>query len=71
MIHHLANVEIDDTRDRYIWNGIDTMQYKVILGDCADIAKIVPKNEYALIIEDIPRGYNIHNTTYDCQPYTY
>ena len=47
------------------------MQYRVILGDCADIANLVPKKEYALVIADIPHGYNIRNTTYDCEPYTY
>ena len=39
----LANVELDDTLDHYIWNGIDTMQYKVILVDCVDIAKLFLK----------------------------
>ena len=39
----LANVELDDTLDHHIWNGLDTMQYKVILVDCIDIAKIVFK----------------------------
>lgn len=47
------------------------MQYKVILGDYEDIANLVPKKEYSLVIADIPHGYNIENTTYDCRPYTY
>ena len=67
----LANVELDDTLDHYIWNGLDTMQDRVILGDFADITNLVPKKEYALVIADIPHGYNIRNTTYDCDPYTY
>ena len=67
----LANVELDDTLDHYIWNGLDTVQYRVILGDCADIANLVPKKEYALVIANIHHGYNIRNTTYDCEPYTY
>ena len=67
----LENVELDDTLDHYIWNGLDTVQYKFILGDCTDIAKIVPKKEYSLVIVDIPHGFNIRNTTYDCEPYSY
>jgi len=67
----LANVELDDTLDNYVWNGLNTVQYKVILGDCEDIANLVPKKEYSLVIADIPHGYNIQNTTYDCTPYTY
>ena len=47
------------------------MQYKVIVGDCANIANLVPKNEHSLVIADIPHGYNIKNITYDCEPYTY
>ena len=30
----VPNVQLDDTFDDYIWNGLDTVQYKVILGDC-------------------------------------
>ena len=67
----LENVELDDTLDHYIWNGLETVQYKVILGDCTDIANFFPKKEYNLVIADIPRGFNIRNTTYDCEPYTY
>ena len=66
----LANVELDDTLDKHVWNGIDTVQCKVIVGDCANIANLVPK-EYSLVIEDIPHGYNIKNITYDCEPYIY
>ena len=47
------------------------MQYKVILGHCTDIAKIVLKKEYNLVIADISHGFNIRKTTYDCEPYTY
>ena len=39
----LANVELDDTLDHYIWNGLDIVQYKVILGDCANIEKMFLK----------------------------
>ena len=55
----LENVELDDTLDHYIWNGLDTVQYKFILGDCAYVANIVPKREYSLVIADIPHRYNI------------
>ena len=47
------------------------MQYKVIVGDCANIANLIPKKEYSLVIADIPRRYNIKNITDDCEPYTY
>jgi hypothetical protein len=43
------------------WNGIDTVQYKVILGDCEQLANIVPKKKYSLVIVDIPHAYNIQN----------
>jgi hypothetical protein len=43
----------------------------VILGDCEQLANIVPKNEYSLVIVDIPHGYNIQNIGYDIDPYTY
>ena len=68
---HLTNVELDDTLDNHVWNGLDTVQYEVIVGDCANIANIVPKKEYSLVIAYIPHGYNIKNITYDCEPYTY
>ena len=58
----LVNLELDDTLDHCIWNGLDTMQYKFILGDCVDIANHVPKKDYSLVIADIPHGYNIRNT---------
>ena len=50
---------------------MDTVQYKVIFGDCANIANLVPKKEYSLVIADIPHGYNIKKITYDCEPYNY
>ena len=50
----LANVEVDDALDHYIWNGLDTVKYKVILGVCAYNEKIVPKKEYALVIAGYP-----------------
>jgi hypothetical protein len=31
---HAQIVKLDDTLDHYIWNGLDTVQYKDILGDC-------------------------------------
>ena len=58
----LANVELDDTLDHCIWNGLDIVQYKVILGDCVEIANRVPEKDYSLVIADIPHGYNIRNT---------
>jgi hypothetical protein len=67
----VQNVQLDDTLDHYIWNGLDTVQYKVILGDCEKLANIVPKKEYSLVIVDIPHGYNIQNIGYDTEPYTY
>ena len=39
----VQNVQLDDTLDHYIWNGIEIVQYKVILGDCEQLANIVPK----------------------------
>ena len=68
---HLSNIELDDTLDNYVWNGMDTVQYKVIVGDCANIANPVPKKEYSLVITYIPHGYNIKNITYDVEYYTY
>ena len=59
-----------DTLIPHVWNGLDIVQYKVILGDCTDIVKIVPKKEYSLVIADIPHGFNIRNTN-NCEPYTY
>ena len=47
------------------------MQYKVIVGDWANIGNLVPKKEYSLVVADTPHGYNIKNITYDCEPYTY
>ena len=39
----VKNVELDPTLNHFIWNGLDTIQYQVIQGDCEDIAKLVPK----------------------------
>ena len=47
------------------------MQYEVSLGDYEDITNLVPNKEYSIVIADIPHGFNIRNTTYDCEPYTY
>ena len=68
---HLANVELDDTLDNHIWNGLDTVQYKLIVIDCANIANLVPEKEYSLVIANIPHGYDIKNITCECEPYTY
>ena len=67
----IKNVELDPTLTHFIWNGLDTIQYQVIQGDCEDIAKLVPKRDYALVIADIPHGFNIPNICYDIYPYTY
>ena len=64
-------VTLDDTLDHHVWNGINALQYKVIFSDGANIANLVPKKEYSLVITDITHGSNIKNITYDCDPYTY
>ena len=43
----------------------------MIFGDCPNIANLVPKKEYSLVIADIPHGYNIKNIIDDCDPYTF
>ena len=68
---HIKNVELDPTLNHFIWNGLDTIQYQVIQGDCEDITKLIPKRDYALVIADIPHGFNIPNICYDNDPYTY
>ena len=67
----IKNIELDPTLNHFIWNGLDTIQYQVIQGDCEDIAKLVPKRDYALVIADIPHGFNIPNIYYDSDRYTY
>ena len=67
----IKNVVLDPTLNHFIWNGLDTIQYQVIQGDYEDIAKLVPKRDYALVIADIPHGFNIPNIYYDSDPYTY
>src|ERR1700734_3720407 len=67
----IKNVELDPTLNHFIWNGIDTIQYQVIQGDCEDNAKLIPKRDYALVIADIPHDFNIPNIYYDSDPYTY
>ena len=67
----VQNVQLDDTLDHYIQNGLESVQHKVILGDFEQLENIVPKNEYSLVIVDIPHGYNIQNIGYDTEPYTY
>ena len=44
-MQRIANVELDDTLDHHIWNGLDTMQYKEIIGDSANIENRVHKKE--------------------------
>jgi hypothetical protein len=68
---HVQNVQLDETLDHYIWNGLNTFQYKVILGDFEKIASISPKKEYFIVIADISHGYNIQNIEYHSEPYTY
>ena len=67
----LMNVELDPTLNHYIWNGPDSVQYQIIQGDCEDIAKVIPKREYAPVIADILHGFNFPNIEYDSEPYTY
>ena len=56
---HLENVQLDDSFDHYIWNGLKTVPYQVILGDYENIINLVLEKEYSLVIVDIPHGYNI------------
>ena len=67
----LNNDELYPTLTHFIWNGLDTVQYQVIQGDSEDIAKPIRKREYALVIADIPHGFNIPNIDYDSEPYTF
>ena len=67
----LKNVELDPTLTHFTQNGLATIQYQVIQGGCEDIAKLIPKKDHALVIADIPHGFNIPNIDYDSDPYTY
>ena len=67
----VKNVELDPTLTHFIWNGLDIVQYQVIQGDYEDIAKLIPKRDYSLVIADIPHGFNIPNIYYDSDSYTY
>ena len=67
----IKDIQLDPTLNHFIWNGLDTIQYQVIQGDCEVIAKLIPKRDYALVIADIPHGFNIPNIDYDSDPYTY
>ena len=67
----IKDIQLDPTLNHFIWNGLDTIQYQVIQSDCEDIAKLIPKRDYALVIADIPHGFNIPNIDYDSDPYTY
>ena len=68
---HLMNVELNPTLNHFIWNGLNTIQYQIIPGDYEDIAKLIPKREYVLVIVDIPHGFNFPYIVYDSEPYTY
>ena len=68
---HIENVQLDDSLDHYIWNGLNILQYQVIFGDCENIVNLVPKKEYSLVIIDIPHGYNIQDIVYDGELYTH
>ena len=68
---HLMNVELDPTLNHYIWNGLDGIQYQIIQGDYEDIASLIPKREYALVIANIPQGFDFSDIEYDSEPYTY
>ena len=68
---HVKNVELNPTLTHFIWNGIDIIQYQIIQGDCEDIAKLIRKMDYSLVIVDIPHGFNISNIDYDSDPYIY
>ena len=67
----IKNVQLDPTLNHFIWNRLDTIQYQVIQGDCEDIAKLIPKRDYALVIADIPHGFNIPNIDDYSETYTY
>ena len=67
----IKNVELDPTLTHFIWNGIDTIQFQLIQGDCENIVKLIPKRDYALVIADILHGFNIPNIDYDSGTYTY
>jgi len=67
----LNNIKLDPTLTHFIWNGLDTIQYQVIQCDYENIAKLIPKRDYSLVIADIPHGSNIPNIDYDSGPYTY
>ena len=41
----VQNVQLDDIPDHYIWNWLETVQYKVILGDCEQLANIIHKKK--------------------------
>ena len=67
----LCNVEIDPCLTHFIWNGLKTIQYQIIQGDCEDIAKLIPKREYALVIANISHGFNFPDIGYDSEHYTF
>ena len=67
----ISDVELDPSLNHFIWNEIHTIQYQIISGDCEDIAKLIPKSDYSLVIAYIPHGFNIPNIKYDSDPYTY
>ena len=68
---HISDVELDPSLNHFIWNGLHAIQYQIISGDCEDIAKLIPKRDYSLVISNIPHGFNYPNLEYDSEPYTY
>ena len=40
---HLSEVEHDPSLSHIIWNGLHTIQYQIIPGDCDYIAKLITK----------------------------
>ena len=67
----IENFQLDGNIDHYIWNGLGTLQYKVILGDFENIVNRDPQKDYSLVIANIPHGYNIQEIVYDGETYTY
>ena len=65
------NVELYPTLNHFIWNGLESIQYQIIPVYFEDIATLIPKWEYALVIADIPHGFNFPDIEYDSKTYTY
>ena len=67
----LSDVELDPSLNHFIWNGLHTIQYQIISGDCEDIAKLIPKRELFPSYCRYSSWFNIPNIEYDSNPYTY